>query len=142
MERMNRLKYTGIAVCVGLAVVLFGSGAYANTKQHEKEESEQESETITLDIFETTNEEQSENSSTDLDDTGWQAAGAGEVFDDTRQDETHCSLKRTRNLKMRQQRQNRKRLHCRKQATVLLQSQVTTSLRKQAIPHRQSRKNL
>ncbi len=88
MERMNRLKYTGIAVCVGLAVVLFGSGAYANTKQHEKEESEQESETITLDIFETTNEEQSENSSTDLDDTGWQAAGAGEVFDDTRQDET------------------------------------------------------
>ena len=50
MERMNRLKYTGIAVCVGLAVVLFGSGAYANTKQHEKEESEQESETITLDI--------------------------------------------------------------------------------------------
>lgn len=88
MERMNRLKYTGIAVCVGLAVVLFGSGAYANTKQHEKEELEQESETITLDIFETTNEEQSENSSTNLDDTGWQAAGAGEVFDDTRQDET------------------------------------------------------
>lgn len=32
MKRINRLKYTGVVAGVGLAVVLFGSGAYANSK--------------------------------------------------------------------------------------------------------------
>lgn len=32
MKRINRLRYTGVVAGVGLAVVLFGSGAYANSK--------------------------------------------------------------------------------------------------------------
>lgn len=32
MKRINKLRYTGVVAGVGLAVVLFGSGAYANSK--------------------------------------------------------------------------------------------------------------
>lgn len=40
MKRINRLRYAGVVAGVGLAVVLFGSGAYANSKNGENDAAE------------------------------------------------------------------------------------------------------
>lgn len=42
MKKINRLKYTGVIAGVGLTVIMFGSGAYANTRDTEPETEEME----------------------------------------------------------------------------------------------------
>lgn len=55
MNRISRLKYTGVIAGVGLAVIVFSSGAYANTTLKEtEEETEAEIEVIELDLSENT----------------------------------------------------------------------------------------
>ena len=78
MKRINRLKYTGVIAGVGLAVVLFGSGAYANTRQDDFN-SEEEREQITLDILEADASEED----TDAGDDVELSAGIGSVFEET-----------------------------------------------------------
>lgn len=78
MKRINRLKYTGVIAGVGLAVVLFGSGAYANTRQDDFN-SEEEREQITLDILEADASEED----TDAGDDVELSAGIGFVFEET-----------------------------------------------------------
>lgn len=51
MNRISRLKYTGVIAGVGLAVVVFSSGVYANTDLKETEE-ETEIEVFSLDLSE------------------------------------------------------------------------------------------
>ena len=52
MNKINRLKYAGVIAGVGLAVVVFSSGVYANTSSKETEK-ETEVEVISLDLSET-----------------------------------------------------------------------------------------
>ena len=53
MNRINRLKYTGVIAGVGLAVVLFSSGAYANTGSKDSgQENEEELEVVSLNLGE------------------------------------------------------------------------------------------
>ena len=78
MKKINRLKYTGVIAGVGLAVVLFGSGAYANTRQDDFN-SEEEREQITLDILEADASEED----TDAGDDVELSAGIGSVFEET-----------------------------------------------------------
>ena len=78
MKKINRLKYTGVIAGVGLAVVLFGSGAYANTRQDDFN-SEEEREQITLDILEADASEED----TDVEDDVELSAGIGSVFEET-----------------------------------------------------------
>jgi uncharacterized protein YgiM (DUF1202 family) len=60
MKKINRLKYTGVMVGVGLAAVMFGSGAYANTRQSEAElETAEAKEVITLDVLSRSSDEES-----------------------------------------------------------------------------------
>lgn len=55
MNRINRLKCTGVIAGVGLAVVVLSSGAYANTSSKvAEEENEAEVEVISLDLSEDT----------------------------------------------------------------------------------------
>lgn len=57
MNRISRLKYTGVIAGVGLAVIVFSSGAYANTTLKEtEEETEADIEVIELDLSENTSE--------------------------------------------------------------------------------------
>jgi uncharacterized protein YgiM (DUF1202 family) len=49
MKKINKLKYTGIVATVGLAAVIFGSGAYADYEATEVETAA-ETELITLDL--------------------------------------------------------------------------------------------
>ncbi len=68
MKKINRLKYTGVIAGVGLAAVMFGSGAYANTRQSEAElETAEAKEVITLDVLSRSSDEEStvEESETD-----------------------------------------------------------------------------
>lgn len=58
MKKINRLKYSGVIACTGLMVVLFGNGAYANTRQNDAgyvsgktDSNGNELEIITLDIL-------------------------------------------------------------------------------------------
>ena len=88
MNRINRLKYTGVIAGVGLAVVLLSSGAYANTGSKDaQQESETELEVIALelsddlsenhfDIIQTDVQEPETNSSVTEED-GMLSAGAG-----------------------------------------------------------------
>lgn len=78
MKKINRLKYTGVIAGVGLAVVLFGSGAYANTRQDDFN-SKEEREQITLDILEADASEED----TDAGDDVELSAGIGSVFEET-----------------------------------------------------------
>lgn len=93
MRKINRLKYTGVMAGVGLAVVVFGSGAYANTRATEIETETETVEAISLDEIleissgdgsakttetETAEEESADEENTDEIDL---AAGAGDVFD-------------------------------------------------------------
>lgn len=53
MNRINRLKYTGVIAGVGLAVVLFSSGVYANTgSKNAGQETEEELEVVSLSFSE------------------------------------------------------------------------------------------
>lgn len=53
MNRINRLKYTGVIAGVGLAVVLFSSGAYANTESKDTEQkTEEDIRVVSPDMFE------------------------------------------------------------------------------------------
>lgn len=53
MNRIDRLKYTGVIAGVGLAVILFSSGVYAdNSSKETKKEAETEVEVISLDLSE------------------------------------------------------------------------------------------
>lgn len=55
LNRLNRLKYTGVIAGVGFAVIVFSSGAYANTSSKDtEEETEAEVEVISLDLSEDT----------------------------------------------------------------------------------------
>lgn len=55
MNRINRLKYTGVIAGAGLAVVVFSSGVYANNGSKEtQEETEAEIEVYSLDLSEDT----------------------------------------------------------------------------------------
>lgn len=78
MKRINRLKYTGVIAGVGLAVVLFGSGAYANTRQDDTQP-EEEWEQVTLDIPEPDEGEESAVVEDDVE----LSAGIGSVFEET-----------------------------------------------------------
>lgn len=78
MKKINRLKYTGVIAGVGLAVVLFGSGAYANTRQDDIDPKEVR-EQITLDILEV---DESEGNADAGDDVGL-SAGIGSVLEET-----------------------------------------------------------
>lgn len=92
MNRINRLKYTGVIAGVGLAVVLLSSGAYANTGSKDaQQESETELEVIALelsddlsenhfDIIQTDVQEPETNSSVTEED-GMLSAGAGDVLE-------------------------------------------------------------
>lgn len=78
MKRINRLKYTGVIAGVGLAVVLFGSGAYANTRQDDAQP-EEEREQVTLDIPEPDEGEES----TVVEEGVELSAGIAAVFEET-----------------------------------------------------------
>lgn len=53
MNRLNKLKYTGVIAGVGLAVVVFSSGVYANNSFKEtEEETETDREVISFDLSE------------------------------------------------------------------------------------------
>lgn len=75
MKRINRLKYTGGIAGIGLAVVLLGSGAYANTRQNEAQD---ELEVVTLDLSESSGQEEGMTSGADLE----LSAGAGLVLEE------------------------------------------------------------
>lgn len=81
MKRINRLKYTGVIAGVGLAVVLFGSGAYANTRQDESKTGEERAQ-VTLDIPEPTDGSGTTMEENDVD----LAAGIGDVLEETEDD--------------------------------------------------------
>lgn len=84
MKKINRLKYTGVIAGVGLAVILFESGAYANTRESGKENQAEEIEVISFDdILGISSEGSSEEESTQEADL---SAGVGEVFDNVAED--------------------------------------------------------
>ncbi len=84
MKKINRLKYTGVIAGVGLAVILFESGAYANTWESEKEKQKEEIEVISFDdILGSSSEYSSEEESTE---DAELSAGVGEVFDNVTED--------------------------------------------------------
>lgn len=78
MKKINRLKYTGVIAGVGLAVVLFGSGAYANTRQDDIDP-EEVREQITLDILEVDESEGNADAGDDVE----LSAGIGSVLEET-----------------------------------------------------------
>lgn len=78
MKKINRLKYTGVIAGVGLAVVLFGSGAYANTRQDDIDPKEVR-EQITLDILEVDESEGNADAGDDVE----LSAGIGSVLEET-----------------------------------------------------------
>ena len=78
MKKINRLKYTSVIAGVGLAVVLFGSGAYANTRQDDAQP-EEEREQVTLDIPEPDEGEES----IVIEDDVELSAGIAAVFEET-----------------------------------------------------------
>jgi hypothetical protein len=77
MKKINQLKFTGIVAVVGLAAIVFGSGAYAGGTENDVETS---TELITLDL--TPAEEKNNTSSleNDSEEELALAAGAGEVL--------------------------------------------------------------
>jgi hypothetical protein len=50
MKKINRLKYTGVVAAVGLAAVVFGSGAYAGMENDGNDVDEEAQEAIVLDL--------------------------------------------------------------------------------------------
>ncbi len=84
MKKINRLKYTGVIAGVGLAVILFESGAYANTRNADQRKQTEEIEVLSFDdILGSGSENSSEEESTE--DTEL-SAGVGEVFDNVAED--------------------------------------------------------
>lgn len=91
MNRINRLKYTGAIAAAGLAVVLFSSGAYANTSQKDAE-AETEVQVLSFDLDNNNGEysfdaepistESSEEQGSSDSDVAL-SAGAGDVLDNT-----------------------------------------------------------
>lgn len=80
MKRINRLKYTGVIAGIGLAVVLLGSGAYANTRQNEAKE---ESDAAMLDLSEYADKENNTGKErTTSEDDLELSAGAGQLFEE------------------------------------------------------------
>lgn len=109
MNRIKKLRYAGVIAGVGLAVVMFSNGVYANTSPKETQE-ETELPVVSFDFSENTeeagvensvdeesamkdpeNEESEMNESEDLD----LAAGAGEVFENIEIQETQEELGRS-----------------------------------------------
>jgi uncharacterized protein YgiM (DUF1202 family) len=99
MKKINRLKYTGVIAGVGLAAVMFGSGAYANTRQSDAElETAEAKEVITLDVLSRSFDEESTEAESETDseleseiETDTQndielAAGAGEIFEEAEEE--------------------------------------------------------
>lgn len=88
MNRIKKLRYAGVIAGVGLAVVMFSNGVYANTSPKETQE-ETEIPVISFDFSENTAEESLDEESTNEEFTEKEsmaedielAAGAGEVFD-------------------------------------------------------------
>lgn len=88
MNRIKKLRYAGVIAGVGLAVVMFSNGVYANTSPKETQE-ETEIPVISFDFSENTTEESLDEESTNEEFTEKEsmaedielAAGAGEVFD-------------------------------------------------------------
>ena len=81
MNRISRLKYTGVIAGVGLAVVVFSSGVYANTDLKETEE-ETEIEVFSLDLSENV-------SANSLD---WNIQSMPEEIDDQKEPENDSAL--------------------------------------------------
>lgn len=81
MNRISRLKYTGVIAGVGLAVVVFSSGVYANTDLKETEE-ETEIEVFSLDLSENV-------SANSLD---WNIQSMPEEIDDQKEPENDAAL--------------------------------------------------
>lgn len=82
MNRISRLKYTGVIAGVGLAAIIFSSGAYANTSSKEaKEEAETEVEVISLDLTENRSEYFFEIEPVSDEEDAVLSTGAGDVLD-------------------------------------------------------------
>jgi hypothetical protein len=77
MKKINQLKFTSIVAVVGLAAVVFGSGAYAGGNENNENDVETAAELITLDLTPAEDRENEEN-----EDNLLFAAGVGEVFDE------------------------------------------------------------
>ncbi len=77
MNRIKKLRYAGVIAGVGLAVVMFSNGVYANTSPKETQE-ETEVAVISFDFSENTDESDDENAGDEDMDL---AAGAGEVLE-------------------------------------------------------------
>jgi len=83
MNRINRLKYTGVIAGVGLAVIIFSSGVYANTSSKEtKEEAETEVEVISLDLSESKGEYHLDIEQISNEEDSVLSTGLGDVLDD------------------------------------------------------------
>jgi hypothetical protein len=93
MKKINQLKFRGIVAAVGLAAVVFGSGAYAGGNaisigKDKSDDVETSAELVTLDL--TPTEEREDNTKEEVDETQDElalAAGAGEVFEEVEIDE-------------------------------------------------------
>lgn len=83
MNRINRLKYTGVIAGAGLAVIIFSSGVYANTSSKEtKEEAETEVEVISIDLSESKSEYHLDIEQISDEEDSVLSADAGDVLDD------------------------------------------------------------
>jgi uncharacterized protein YgiM (DUF1202 family) len=79
MKKLNKLKYTGIVATVGLAAVIFGSGAYADYEVAEVETAI-ETESITLNLTPADNQTEDQTGELDL------TAGVGELLEYNEED--------------------------------------------------------
>jgi uncharacterized protein YgiM (DUF1202 family) len=79
MKKLNKLKYTGIVATVGLAAVIFGSGAYADYEVAEVETAI-ETESIKLNLTPADNQTEDQTGELDL------TAGVGELLEYNEED--------------------------------------------------------
>lgn len=105
MNRINRLKYTGVIAGVGLAVVLFSSGAYANTESKDTEQkTEEDIKVVSPDMFEDLSEnhfDMNQTPETEQSASGEDAslsAGAGNVLENMEGNEDNAEPSDTDDL--------------------------------------------